>query len=207
MILNLQIMISVIIPYVKDRGWLREAIGSVRLQYAEWEYITIAKDRTQGANINAGMKKAKGEFIKILHDDDILPENSLRDLREGIQGFDFVCGDQLTFGEPAFCPDPKVYEGCSPGLAKMIEGNQIFGGTTLYRKDVLLEIGGYDEDLHTGEEYDLHLRLLSKGYKCNYINKVVHHYRLHEKNKSYYMGPGEKKERREFIREIAKKYG
>lgn len=199
-------MISVIIPYVKDRGWLQEAIGSVRLQFAEWEYIPIKGDRTQGANINIGLKKAKGEFIKILHDDDILPENSLRDLREGIQDYDFICGNMRTFGDTIYCPEPKVYEGCLPDLGGMLEVNIIFGGTTLYRKDMLLEVGGYNESLHTGEEYDLHLRLLSKGYRCGYVPRVVHLYRLHEKNKSYYMGPGEKKERREFIREIAKKY-
>ncbi len=199
-------MISVIIPYKEDRGWLRESIGSVRLQFAEWEYIPVKGDKTQGANINVGLKKAKGEFIKILHDDDVLPENSLRDLLKGIRGFDFVCGDMQTFGDPMYCTEPKIYEGCSPSLVEMIKGNQIFGGTTLYRKDMLLEVDGYDEDLTTGEEYELHLRLLSKGYRCNYIPKVVHHYRLHERNKSYYMGPGEKKERREFINEISKRY-
>jgi succinoglycan biosynthesis protein ExoO len=200
-------MISVIIPYKEDRGWLKDAIASVKAQtYSDWQIVEIMDDKTQGANINHGLQIADGEFIKILHDDDILPPNSLMDLFDGIQGYDFVCGDQMTFGDEIYCPDPQVYYGIIPDLMGMLIDNHICGGTTLYRKNVLLAIGGYDEDLHTGEEYDLHLKLLSRNYKGNYVGQVVHHYRLHEKNKSYYMGPGEKKERKEFIREIAKKY-
>jgi GT2 family glycosyltransferase len=201
-------MISVLIPYVQDRGWLESAVDSVCCQtYKDWQLIPICGRRTQGANINRGLRIAKGEYIKILHDDDRLPYDALENLYNGIRGFDFVCGDQQTFGELRYCPEPKVYRGCLPEFEKMLEGNQIYGGTTLYRKDVLEAVGGYDEDLWTGEEYDLHLRLLKKGYKCNYIPKVTHLYRLHETNKSYHMGPGEKKYRREFIREIAKRHG
>ena len=199
-------MISVIIPYVRDR-YLGDATMSVRMQtYEDWEIIPVCADRTQGANINRGLRNANGEYIKILHDDDMLPRTSLQDLYDGIQGYDWVCGDHQTFGDKVFCPSPGIYKGKLPTLEEMLKGNIIGGGTTMYNKDVLLSIGGYDSTLFTGEEYDLHLKLLSKNYTCNYIGCVVHHYRLHEFNKSYYMGPGEKKERREFIREIAKKY-
>lgn len=200
-------MISVIIPYKKDRGWLNDAVASVKNQwYKDYQLLLAHGDRTQGANINEGLKLAKGEYIKILHDDDILPPNSLKDSLDGIQGYDFVCGDHQTFGDEIYCPNPVILEGCIPTLDRMIVCNQIGGGTMLYRKDVLLAVGGYDESLWAGEEYDLHLKLLSLGYKCNYVNKVVHNYRLHEKNKSYYMGPGTRKMRREYIRGIAKKY-
>jgi glycosyltransferase involved in cell wall biosynthesis len=200
-------MISVIIPYVRNRGYLREAIASVEAQtYTDWQIIEVMHDKTQGYNINRGLEIANGDYIKILHDDDILPPNSLMDLYEGVQGYDFVCGDQMTFGDEMYCPDPHIYCGRVPDFKTMLEGNIIYGGTTLYDRYVLDAVGGYDESLHTGEEYDLHLRLLSKNHTCNYIKRTVHHYRLHEFNKSHYMGPGEKKERREFIREIAKRY-
>ncbi len=199
-------MISIIIPYVKDRGYLNEALISVWSQFGSWEVIHARGNHTQGANINRGLKKAKGDYIKILHDDDMLPSNSLEDLFRAIHGNGWACGDAQTFGDKVFCPNPQIYKGCVPELDKMIIENQVYGGTTLYRKDMLVKAGGYNEDLWTGEEYDLHLRLLHLGYKCTYTPKVVHRYRLHEFNKSYYMGPGEKKERREYIREIAKRY-
>jgi len=154
-------MISVIIPYVKDR-YLTEAIESLWLQTCtDWEVIHAQGDRTQGENINLGLIRAKGEFIKILHDDDILPPNSLRDLLNGIEDFDWVCGDMETFGEEMYC-DKQAYTGRIPKLSMMVNENQIYGGTTLYRRSVLLEVGGYNEELHTGEEYELHLRLLHR---------------------------------------------
>jgi len=199
-------MISVIIPYVKNRGFLNETLLSLLAQtYQDFEIIHAKGKRTQGANINRGLVKAKGEYIKILHDDDILPPDSLANLHEGIQGYDWVCGDMQSFGDLMYC-DPKVYKGCQPDLSRMILNNEIYGGTTLYRKDVLNAIGGYNEKLHTGEEYELHLRLLHLGHSCNYIPVVTHNYRFHEHNKSYFMGPGEKKERKDYIKEIASWY-
>lgn len=198
-------MISVIIPYVEDRGYLNEALLSVCAQSVDYEIIKAQGKRTQGANINRGLRRARGEFIKVLHDDDILPPNSLEDLQQGINGHDWVCGNAETFGEEIYC-NPQIYEGCVPELSEMINENQIYGGTTLYRTDILRRAGGYDESLWTGEEYELHLRLLKMGFQCGYVSSVVHKYRLHEFNKSYYMGSGEKKERREYIKKIASWY-
>ena len=198
-------MISIIIPYVRDRGYLNEARESVSAQtYRNFELIE-ERWGTQGANINRGVRRAKGEYIKILHDDDILPPRSLEILRQWIGDYDWICGDMEIFGDPAFC-DAGIHIGRVPELSRMIGENEIYGGTTLYKRSVLLEVGGYDEKLWTGEEYDLHLRLLKLGYSCTYVNEVVHRYRLHAHNKSYDLGYGEKKERREFIREIANKY-
>ena len=156
-------------------------------------------------NINAGLVRARGEFIKILHDDDMLPPNSLRDLRRGIGTFDWCCGDMETFGTPDYC-DPQAYMGKIPKLSNMVNTNQVYGGTTLYKTSVLRKIGGYNEKLWTGEEYELHLRLLSEGYSVTYVPKIVHRYRLHQVNKSYNLTHGKKQERAVYIRDIAAKY-
>jgi len=200
-------MISVIIPYLRDRGYLREALASVEAQtFTDWQIVEIMHPETQGFNINKGIDMADGKYIKVLHDDDILPPNSLADLYEGIQGYDWVCGDHQTFGDIVFCPHPGIYKGCLPTLEGMKKKNQVGGGTTMYRKDVLLEVGGYNPLLVTGEEYDLHLKLLSGNYRCNYVGRVVHNYRLHGYNKSYSSGPGEREWRDKYIKEIADKY-
>ena len=201
-------MISVIIPYIEDRGFLNEALESLHRQsYQNFEIVFAQGDYLQGVNINRGLKRARGEYIKILHDDDTLPPNSLRDLRQGIGNFDWCCGDMETFGTPEYC-DAQAYTGRIPVLSMMINKNQVYGGTTLYKKSVLInvEVGGYNEKLWTGEEYELHLRLLRDGYSVTYIPKIVHRYRLHQANKSYNLTYGKKMERAEYIKDIAKKY-
>ncbi len=199
-------MISIIIPYVEDRGFLNEALESLHLQsFKDFEIILEQGECQQGENINRGLKKARGEYIKILHDDDMLPPHSLRDLHRGIRDFDWICANMETFGDPDYC-NPEVSSGSTPVLSAMVNNNQIAGGTTMYRTSVLREIGGYDENLWTGEEYELHLRLLSKGYTVIYLPKVVHRYRLHKLNKSYDMPSKEKIIRRKYIGNIALKY-
>lgn len=203
---NSEDMISVIIPYVEDRGFLDEALESLRLQsFKDFETILEQGECSQGKNINRGLSKARGEYIKILHDDDILPPNSLRDLYRGIGNFDWICADMETFGKPDYCT-PEVSSGHIPILSMMVNKNQIAGGTTMYKTSVLREVEGYDEKLWTGEEYELHLRLLSKGYTVTYIQKTVHRYRLHSLNKSYDMPLKERVIRKEYIRNIANKY-
>ena len=89
-------------------------------------------------------------------------------------------------------------------LEQMIYRNSIHGGTTMYERDLLFEVGGYDESLWTGEEFDLHLLLLSKGYEPGYVDKVVYRYRLHEHNKSMDMSVRDKMRRRDWITEHIK---
>jgi GT2 family glycosyltransferase len=114
-----------------------------------------------------------------LDDDDLLPTNCLEDLHEGIKGFDWVCGNGQSFGQSDY-----LYIGRVPDLGGMLLLNHIHGGTTMYRRELFELTGGFDEELWTCEEYDFHLKLLKQGYKCNYVNKMVHLYRLHGANKS-----------------------
>ena len=146
--------VSIIIPYDKDRGYLGKAVTSAEAQdFDSFEVIIWQGDHYLGKNINDALKKAKGEWIKILAEDDILPSNSIRDLyTKAIEGYDWVCGDAENFG---FVCDPSGVEECKSivtSLQEMIIKNTIHGGTTLYKKSMLFEVGGYDETLWTGEE-------------------------------------------------------
>ena len=196
-------MVSVIIPYDKDRGFLDEAILSVHRQtYKDWELILEHSDEFLGANMNRGIVKARGEFIKMLAEDDELTPDCLKILVNGIQGYDFVYSDAENFGDlspgwPAYSSDKTTT------LQEMLKGNCIHGGTTLYRRDMFLEAGGYNERLWTAEEYDLHLRLMKKGYKHRHVKGIVYRYRIHESNKSM---QANRVARRKYIKQIQMKY-
>ncbi len=176
-------MISVIIPYDIDRGYLKDAIKSVKAQtYGDWELIVERGENRLGQNLNNAIFGARGEYIKVLAEDDLLTPDSLKILYKGIRGYDFVYSDAENFGELKGWP-PRSHDS-TVTLQSMLIGNGIHGGTTLYRKDALVEVGCYDESLCTGEEYDLHLKLLKAGYKHRHIPGIVYRYRLHASNKS-----------------------
>ena len=193
-------MISVIIPYNKDRGFLKEAIKSVKTQsYGDWELILEKGDCTLGQNLNTAILGARGEYIKVLAEDDLLTPDSLDILIKGIRGYDWVYSDAENFGMLGGWP-PRSNDK-TVTLESMLKGNGIHGGTTLYRKSMLIEVGCYDATLWTGEEYDLHLKLLKAGYSHRHIPGIVYRYRLHGSNKSAVGGS-----RGEIIKQIRQRY-
>jgi glycosyltransferase involved in cell wall biosynthesis len=159
------------------------AIASVEAQtYRNWELILSNSANTCAVNINNGIRRSQGKFIKILAEDDELKPECLSILREGIEGYDFVYADAENFGE--LNGWPRYSRDHTTSFDEMIKGNKIHGGTVLYQKYILHAVGYHDESLTTAEEYDLHLRLLKSGFKHRHIPEVVYRYRLHGSNKS-----------------------
>lgn len=196
--------VSVIIPYNKDRGFLEEAVNSVRIQtYENWELISSQSDENCAYNINRGLEKAGGEYIKILAEDDVLTPQCLEILVEGIQGYDFVYSDGEFFGDLQGWPERSFDKTVT--LESMLEGNGINGGAVLYRRWIMEEVGGWDESLWTAEEYDLHLRLIKAGYRHRHVPGIVHRYRRHETNKSASTSFNRIR-RKELVKQIRERY-
>ena len=174
-------MVSIIIPTTGQRPeWLKEAVASAEKQtYKDIEIIVKSSPACVSKNINDGIREAKGEFIKLCADDDLLLPRSVEFLVNGIKGYDFVCGNAQEFGDRT-----GVYKSKPASLESLLAHNTLHGGTMLYRKDILLEVGGFDEDLICAEEYDLHLALLQKGYKLGYVDEIVFFSRAHGGQKS-----------------------
>jgi glycosyltransferase involved in cell wall biosynthesis len=176
-------MISVIIPYDKDRGFLDQCVKSIESQtYQDFEIIHAKSNCSVAVNFNFGLKMAKGEFCKFVTEDDWLPENSLQDLVDGIGDAPWAYANAIQYEHPA--KTTWIYKPNTHDLKSNIRQNQIHGGTTIYRTKVLLSIGGMDESLWTGEEYEMHLRLWSKGINPRYIDKEVYIHRLWNGQKS-----------------------
>ena len=54
-------MISVIVPYNADRGWLNRCLASIENQtYENFECIESLSTNTVGYNFNRGLEKARG---------------------------------------------------------------------------------------------------------------------------------------------------
>ena len=193
-------MVSVIIPYNKDRGYLNDAINSTFKQTVNFEVVTYYSDKNCAYNLNRGLERARGEYVKILAEDDLLPPDSLAILTQQVEDYDFIYADATNFGELDGWPE-RFYDK-TVTLESMLEGNGINGGGCLYRTEMLREVGGWDETLWTAEEYDLHLKLLKNGYTHKHIPEVVYRYRRHSGNKS----GQNREERHKVIRQIRQRY-
>ncbi len=199
-------MVSVIIPYNKDRGFLYNAIESVVKQTNKThihELVLFQSNKNCAHNINQGLKKAKGEYVKILAEDDMLTPDCLEILINGINGYDFVYSDAENFGELDGWPERSHDKTVT--MESMLIGNGINGGGVLYRTEMLRKVGGWDESLWTGEEYDLHLRLIKNGYKHRHVPGIVYKYRRHPGNKSISTSYNRVR-RQEVIKKIKQRY-
>lgn len=177
-------MVSIIIPYNIDRGWLKEAIDSVYNQNynGKIEILESKSDKSVSYNINQAVKIAKGEYIKYLCEDDFLTPDSIHDSVQAIQGYDFIHGvANNVFPTHTHVQRPRMKY---PTLKDMIESNVIHGGTLMYKREVFDKIGYFDETLVCAEEYDFNLRCLKFGMKLGYTDKVLYNYRRHEQQKS-----------------------
>jgi GT2 family glycosyltransferase len=199
-------MVSIIIPYKEDRGWLHEAVKSVQMQ--TWrgsiELINCQSDNGVSYNINRGIEIAKGEYIKYLCEDDWLTPNCIKASIEAMRSYDFIHGNAYNIGGGIRQQKPIVE---IPTLAEMLDFNVIHGGTLMYHKSVFDKVGLFDETLDCAEEYEFNLRCLSKGLKLGYCNQFLYNYRRHDKQKSLgNMDAEYQRERQRKIHKIKERY-
>lgn len=217
--MNDKIDCTIIIPTIPSRKeLLHDAIQSTIFQGAHgsgnnddiFVQSIMESGGTLSENINRGLKRAAGKWIKILADDDELVPFAIDKMVAFAErgGYDWIYANAENFTNlPEFPPGwNKIHKSSCNGLQQMLDVNTIHGGTTLYKKSILFDIGGYDESLETAEEYDLHLKLLSHGYDFyhGYLDETVYRYRLHQDNKSMSMGSVLKAQRKSDIEKYIK---
>ena len=202
------VMASVIVPYNVDRGYLAECKRSILAQVTQHSFeLVLAKgDGTVGQNFNAGLKRAKGKYIKIIAEDDLLTPNCIEDLVNGIeaQQVDWVCANAVNFYPDG---DEVEFHSVPQSLTDALGRYRIHGLTTLYRRSVLVGIGGMNESLYTGEEFDMHLHLMRVGLTLGYVDAVVGRHRVWPGNKSTgNRDPMARAERAAYIENIRNRY-
>ena len=179
--------ISILVVCHHDRGYLEQAMRSARRQdfRGSFEVVLQQSDKTMAQNHNIGFKRCKGEYVKWLHDDDMLTQNCLTDLWTQ-RGADVICANAFNFHEDKedWLEDWETKSTIPKDMIEIVERYNIHAGTLMYKRQVLLD-NPLDESLWTAEDYELNMRLFSKGAKFAHVDKVVSKYRVHSGMKSF----------------------
>ena len=196
--------VTIIIPYKKNpnRPWLQDAINSVPL---DCQLIVSEGNGMWACQFNKVLSQVTGDFVKYLHDDDMLTENCIQDSVECLErtGADFIHGqakELVVASGNNHIYSPPVKDG---GLSELLKHNFIHSATTMYRKEIFEKLGGFDETLTDSEEYEFNLRCLKAGFKLKYCDSILAVYRRHPEQQTVKLGG---KQLLETSKQIANKY-
>jgi len=185
-------LISIIIPYDYDRGFLNEAIKSCAFQdFKSFELIVQQGFNSTAKNINDGIRKSKGKYIKLCGEDDILFPNCLGDMYKAVKGYDFTAGHCINFINQKFY---TRFVTIPKDVNALAERNTLHGLGMLYSRKALEDVSEngmyFNEDLNAFEEYELHLKLLHFKKKLSLCDSIVAKYRMHPDQKSFDINNG-----------------
>jgi glycosyltransferase involved in cell wall biosynthesis len=151
-----------------------------------WDRILyiVQENRGLAGARNSAIRRARGKYLAFLDSDDCwLPEYLESQLRilQDMPAIDAVYCDAAYFGNPRLAG--KTYMQICPSKGPVTfesllrENTQVIVSCTVVRRDAVLEAGLFDETLRRCEDYDLWLRIVSRGGRILYHRKVLARYR------------------------------
>lgn len=210
-------LVSVIIATKNEEQNLERCLRSIKKQNLQPEIIVVdnfSKDRTvqiarkftrhvyhvgneRSKQRNFGLKKAKGAYIFFVDADMELQKNVLKESFEKLHNnpkFSGVMIDEEAAGKDLLAK-VKMLE------KRLTWGEPLIEAPRFFRKKDLIKIGGYDEDLIAGEDWDLAQRTASLGPFIKIASKILHH-----ENKSIWQDIQKKYYYAKHIQKYAQKY-
>ena len=196
-------LVSVIVPLYNQGQFLHEAINSVKeSSYPNIEIVVVNDGSTEAETIitfeeldetivklrqengglgnarNAGLNVSHGEIVVMLDADDKLHPLFIGKAVQALLNnpkLSCVSSYMQCFGQVT---DNYSFIGPVPGFSML--RNTIGGCTIAAHRQILLDVGGYDEERTTVEDWDLQLNLYEKGFESDVLPAEFLLYRIHQ---------------------------
>lgn len=194
-------MISVVLPVYNQPSLLREALQSVQKQslkdievvviddgseadisnivnrFGKWaRHIRHEESQGAAAARNTGIKHANGKFIAFLDADDLWKPTKLEKQLSVFENADDNVGLVYT-GFIQYEIDGTEWKRYPEARGSIyvdeLERDRIHPtSTVMIRQNILEEVGGFDTELPSRQDYDLWLRL-TEHYKVDYVDEIL----------------------------------
>jgi glycosyltransferase involved in cell wall biosynthesis len=204
--------ISVVMPAYNAELYISKAIESILNQtWPDFEFIIIDDGSTDNTSniinayaekddriiflhgphagvsaiLNTGIEAASGEWIAVMHADDIALPKRLERQAYHAQNDDTVViwgtnGYRITARDKIIADlnvGPTNVEACQR-LRATAQVIQAIHPTVMFRRDIALEVGMYDSRFNGAEDIEFFDRLLRHGHLVTIDEKLMH-YRIH----------------------------
>lgn len=183
--------VSVIVATKNEEKNIDRCLKSIRNQPTKAEIIVvdnfsndktvqIAKEFTSKVYLfgnerskqrNFGTKKTRGEYLLFLDADMELPPNLLKECLQQFKRNSKISGiiiDEESTGHN-FLSRVKSLE------KRLTRRETVIEAARFFKKTDLLKMSGFDEDLISGEDWDLSIRMRKLGSLARVKSKIVHH--------------------------------
>jgi glycosyltransferase involved in cell wall biosynthesis len=132
------------------------------------QVITMETNQKHVYARNRGLQKAKGEFIMLCDDDDLLLPTHLERMLQAIQGWDMVYPDVEIFDyiieNGARVPTSRFVFAYNDDPAGMRRFSTFFSSGCLFRRKIYDELGPFDTAMYHYWDWDFYLRA-SESYR------------------------------------------
>ena len=185
-------LVSVVVPTLNSERYLERCLKSVKMQtYSNIEIIVVdnystdtsmkiaekyadivlTKGPERSAQVNFGVKNSKGEYVYRVDSDFVLEltvvEEAVRKCENN--GIDAICVHNTSDSTVSFWAKVRKLE------RDCYKYDDLTVAARFIRKKVFELMGGFNESIVAAEDYDLHNKLISNGFKIGFIqSKELH---------------------------------
>jgi len=175
------------------RQWLEEN----KERFVRTKLITVEKNSGIPANCNRGVRASKGEWVKLIAGDDALKKKCINDnisivlsnnkisiLQTNVDYYNdnFKSSNFIKTSSVETNPFFTKTNNADDQYRMIIYGNKVIAPSIFIKRDVINNVGGYDEDIPLMEDLSFWSKITKNGYRISYNNAVTVNYRLHSQS-------------------------
>ncbi|WP_294561624.1 glycosyltransferase family 2 protein [uncultured Traorella sp.] len=166
-----------------DCSTKKETLNTLKRYEKKDSRVKVVYRKTNGhisAATNSALNIAKGEFIALVDNDDVLDKNALYENILALnkdKHIDFIYSDEDKLDFNGRRCDPHFKPDYSPDT--LLSLNYICHFSVI-RKKLVEEVGGFELGMEGAQDYDLFLKIVEKTNRIHHIPKILYHWRMVE---------------------------
>lgn len=174
-----------------DNSTLEETLQTLKEYQKKDKRIKITFRKENGMiskASNSALKMAKGEFVVLVDNDDVIEKDSLYYIVDALnqnKDIDMIYSDEDKIDFNGKYMEPHFKADFSPETLMSV--NYICHLCCL-RKSIVDELGGFRSEYDGSQDYDLFLRFTERTNRIHHIDKILYHWRQTKSSTAGYLG-------------------